>query len=760
MAKYSEGFSYYQFLDNCLLHDTGDISVAAKVKGAELFFNQSIDGWEQAINLLPKGAVAEIHLVRDYDGSKIDQYLDIDLVRDNEMIELLRKEHAEHLRLYAMANHIYAICTKRSGKKAKLQSKTIFELRNWVNSVLAQYCDAQLIEQHEFEAIINFSTQGERQEIRASSRFILSEQLALYKPCEVGRGYRVNNTYYRSGLLYLYPNAQPGWIAELARLPIKTHISSIIKPLSVDQAEKMADVEQRKIERFSDDKNLVQRQQQKSQDNQGFVSYVLQYGLSTYRNAYYISIFGDMESVDYVDEQWYEIQRYITQSREKGRLLDDILYALPAHQYIAPAQGHLTPFLRIDHSEQVMSMLPIHQSESGAANPTSIRLSNDGTVFGWSPVDMQTPHAITVAKTGAGKGVDAAMEIVENYAQGINHAILEIGNSYQWLVEFLGGKYLAINPDSTCINPLPTYDEYDSTDSKVQLIGSVIQGLAFLLTHDESLELNKQQSAGANQAITSLYEKRPDAKQPMIKSLMYELQNIENDNASITVASKQMGQSLDAFLKTQEGLIFNQEDNFDLNSDIVGVDLKNASQNPNLLRFYIVFIALKYQAKAFSSSVKTRIVLDEIHKFSAEMPEVFAKLVREITRMGRKDGTYVQLITQNLSEISSLDSETINSTSIINLLYRRTEHENFAEQLELNNKNAIDFWRNIDDPEGQTYRQGLRIVNNWIFDQYLTFGKNLLLIADTSDKALAIKAKIKKGNPLDQIAKLEEALSA
>ena len=760
MPKYSNSFSYLHFIDNAIVHDDGYISVFAEVVGSDVIIDTLQDNWEKALNELPPGATIEIHMMRDFDDLIVQKYKQKKIERNNEMVRYLLDEYADHISKYAMRNRVFIVVNKKASKSPKKQVEIIRQCEDYIANSLNQYVETILLNKAAIESIINFSLRGQMTPMNLDHRFVLSDQFACEKPAIFDRGFSIAGRYYRCGVLYLYPGVFSGWVANLLSHSIQTHICQVIRPESREKTERDSDIEAKQLRRFADDKNNVQRQQQKMLDVMGFTDYVIANDLSTYKNCYYISISGSIDDVDFINSAWSSLCTYVSTGNDKGLVIDSHQYAIPAYQYMAVAQGYHSPYMRVDHSEQVVGMLPIHVPSPGVDNPTNIRLRTDGSVFGSSIVDMDVPHAFTVAKTGAGKGVNSCCDILENYAQGIDHMILEVGTSYQWLVESLGGEYISVEPDKTAINPMPALKEFRTAKENgktSQLIGATRVGLSYLLLDDDEADLNVEQVAALDDAIKKIYDNEEN-ENPVIKDLRDSLRLVDSTE-NIKKEAIAMADHLDAFLRTSEGALFNSTDTIDLTGSLIGFNLKNASNNLSLLRFYIIFLSIKFQARAFSNNAKIRIVLDEIHQFSSEAPKAFSRLVKTVTRMGRKEGSYVHLITQHLDEIESLDAATIDSMTIKNLLHRDTEHDLFIDKLSISNKAAIDFWKGIENPEGLSYRKGLSIVGGDVVTQFLTFPETLLLISNTSDKVLKAKDIISNDiDPFERLQKLKELL--
>ena len=87
-----------------------------------------------------------------------------------------------------------------------------------------------------------------------------------------------------------------------------------------------------------------------------------------------------------------------------------------------------------------------------------------------------------------------------------------------------------------------------------------------------------------------------------------------------------------------------------------------------MLKFYLVFLALRFTHLAFARRNPSRVLLDEMHKFVKSFPEVIGKLISELARMGRKDAAAIDIVTQGITEIDCIEKEVLNSMPLRALL--------------------------------------------------------------------------------------------
>ncbi|MEO8342525.1 MAG: hypothetical protein ABI536_01795, partial [Gallionella sp.] len=197
-----------------------------------------------------------------------------------------------------------------------------------------------------------------------------------------------------------------------------------------------------------------------------------------------------------------------------------------------------------------------------------------------------------------------------------------------------------------------------------------------------------------------------------------------------------------SFLETTEGRIFARPDNLVLSEGITGVDLKEVDRaSPKLLKFYLVFLALRFNHLAFARRNPARVLLDEMHKFVAIAPDVVGKLISELARMGRKDAAAIDLVTQGVAEIDIIEAEVLNSMPLRTLLFRSDGHDQIASRIAMP-AGPLEIWKRYPYPLNFDWRPAIKSVGQDYYNLHLTFPNILLDLSATSPADLDLKDQI------------------
>ena len=763
--------------ESVICHQDGACSVSIGWDGIDsemLTAGETAAKWSEIytlIGLLGQAYCAEFHFWREWDESLAAEYLEHSskIIRGREIAEAVREAMADHLAPYGMSNRVALVLTRmppqrsfmsffRGGARRELlqQGDTADELLLSAKTLARKLPGGRIHSYTEYVQDMVQSYDRARflrgHAARIEERFLISEQILSEAPRRDGKQMRVGDMHTKVLLVDMYPEAQPGWFAGLAALSMPLHVTQIIIPVDTRQT-------LRASERASDLAEGTQGKKGRSEkqktinDLAGFQHFVAENNLGLFKNAYLSHLHGTPDELD-VNER--AVTDWIASAGGQVKAAD--YFQLPYFRAGQPGQGYRCPKFRTDHTWQIGNMAPVQVYRSGERNPESLRLGASGALIGFSTSTQVVPHSFTVAITGGGKGVEKVAQIAETYPFGIDWYIAEIGGSYKWIVESFGGVYSKIDPSETVVNPLPPYNVADIGNSRpldAKLAGGTINALSFLLT-DGKTELSIHQAAAAQGALQMLYAAPPKGKEaPTLADFLVELESGAKDLASEPQrrAAQEMTQNLNSFLETTEGRIFTRPDNLVLSEGITGVDLKEVDRaSPKLLKFYLVFLALRFNHLAFARRNPARVLLDEMHKFVAIAPDVVGKLISELARMGRKDAAAIDLVTQGVAEIDIIEAEVLNSMPQRTLLYRSDGWEAIANRIAMP-AGPLAIWKQYPYPLNFDYRPALKCVGQDYYNLHLTFPNLLLDLSATSPEDLDLKDRIAAAvsDPLERL---------
>ncbi|MCG8313815.1 MAG: hypothetical protein MI976_11410 [Pseudomonadales bacterium] len=736
------------------------------------------------------GLVVENHWLRQFDSSIAESYLaygEGHIKRCKTLAAMVRQEIADHIGRRGMSNLVFTIITlpkphsplagllpKREKEKIRKQGLLLLDIAKEINTYIdgASICSAD-----EYELIIWECYHRDRARDDAlpepNPRFKLNDRIAEKPGYESGY-LKLGDTYTRVALLIDYPDAAPNWFYQLAnQFGIEIHITQVLKPLDAgNEVRKSASQSEKAIESASVLGGEEERG--KLKDHNNFREYVAEHNLSIIGNCYILKFHHTNR--EHLDKTYRSIRKMLNTD---GAVVSDNEEEIQRLYWriSQPGQGYKTAFLRPDHTWQVAHMAPIISfSDGDLENPQMLRITADGKLVTMSYPKEGTNHALTVAKTGAGKGVAQIAQILELFPLGINFYLAEVGPTYKWTVESLGGSYFHLDPNKTVISPFPNWDMANTENIKTPLdsdiVAPTIGALMPILAGPKEHDIKNHLESVAEQVMQAMYSFNEEKKfkAPTLADFHNFADEFKEEFSGIQgKACKAMVDNLNSFLSKTAGSRFEHADTLDFDSGIVGVDFKPLMGNEELAKFLLVFISLRYKQLAFANSNPCRIVLDELHEFSRIDHELIKTLIKQLTRMGRKEAGAFHGISQEPLDLE-LDEGVLNQVTHRELLYLQSGHAKVADMFRLNHS-VMDRWAAFRDPEsaGKTmnFRQCIKMVGEDAFDLHMTFPQVLLDLGDSSPNALSIKNHIGEftKDPVERLklfreAKKSEAITA
>lgn len=591
-----------------------------------------------------------------------------------------------------------------------------------------------------------------------NGRFKLSHRVAS-KPEFQDETLKLGDTYSKVALLIDYPDANLDWFYQLAIWwGIELHVTQILKPLD-------AGVEQQRSasqsERAVESANVIGGEDVagKLNDHNDFRRFISDNNLALFGNCYIIK----MHHTDpaFLEDRYREFRKAL---RPDAVIHDSQEELIRLYWRVSqPGQGYGSRFLRPDHTWQVAHMAPVIRFSRGdKENPQMLRLTSEAQLVTFAYPRRGTNHALTAAKTGSGKGVQQTVQIGELYPLGVNFYIGEVGPTYKWVVEGFGGTYFHLDPNKTVVSPFPDFamaHEGEGNPLDADIVAPTIGALMPLLASAKEKDIEHHIQSVGEQLLQVVYrftEPGQGIKAPSLATFFNVAEEYKDEFTGVhKKACQTIINNLHSFLSTTAGSRFTGTDTLDFNSGIVGVDFKPLLGNESLAKFMLVFVALRFKQLAFSNSNPCRIVLDELHEFQRIDPVLIATLVKQLTRMGRKEAGFFHGISQEPLDIAVEDG-VLKQITHRELLYLQDGHDEIAQAMKVN-PSVLRRWKAYPDPEAVNrtlnYRQGIKMVGEDAFDLHLTFPQILLALADSSPDGLELKEKIgqRTRDPLERL---------
>ena len=747
-----------------LHHKEGSISVGFRWNGIDTalkdsaviqtFFNNIIDALQSTE--ADGNIVIENHFLRFYDDTVCRKYVEYGIkhsTRAQELSKKVREAQASTIGDMAMVSDVITIITLErrltladaifSKKSVKNRNKKGSELLEKSWEFMSQFDGAKVLSKVELEASLwqyyHRELAREKQIPEPNDRFYLADRIASKPTWEDGL-LKLGNTYTRVMLLLDYPDADTNWFSSIASFTgVELQVTQIVKPANLARALLKSSSQ---TKRSTESANTVggESVMGKVNDHNAYRAFIAENDLHVFENAFIIKIHHP--NADYVKEVSRTIVKSLGSKTVISPVREDISFAFWRCSQLG--QGHKTPFKREDHTIQVANMFPcIKYSEGDTENRQMLRITNEGQAITLAYPNGGTNHAMTIAKTGSGKGVETVAQITELYPLGVNFYGAEVGSSYEWTVDACGGDYYHLEPDSV-ISPFPNYSmSSDNEDDPLSadIIAPTIGALLPLIGKGAD-KISQHVNSVAEQIMLELYKGRhdEDGAPTLDNFLECTKAGIDTFEGVQKESARVIKDNLDSFLSSSSGKNFKHADSLDFSAGMVFVDFKKLMNSPELAKFLLVFISLRFKQLAFANSTPTRIVLDELHEFASIDKKLISNLIRQLTRMGRKEAGAFHGITQETMDLD-LDKGILNQITYRNFLYMQSGHNQTSDIFKMNDT-VQNRWQSYKDPERLKFRQCMHLSGEDAYDLHLKFPHILLDLAHSSPEALAAKNEI------------------
>ena len=779
--KYSKLYSWrYPVDDHVVGYHDGHISIAILWDGYHLETldeaqkYQRMAGFYNLVATLKAGMIVENHLFRQYDFELMEKYNahTEKAVRSESFGRFMRNEIANHIGREGLTNIPAFVVTipvkvpKASLINPKLEfqayEKAAVELKKELYSALRTLPGARFASVDEYWNLLVRSFYRDKfragHNLNFDGRFHINDAIAATKPEWEAPYLKVGNTYTWVGLIDTYPDiVRPGWVENIfSGNDAEYHAVQILKGTETHQKVMKAESE------FNRDAYELQNKgsdeaKKKLQSNADFRKYITDQNISIIENCWLIMIHHvDRDELDQSVNNlrlWLEEQQGNFQSNE----------ALSYHFWKVgqPGQGYKTKFLRDDAHDMVVNMSPVSTFDSGG-QASSIRLTDKRQLVGVGPVPNMPNHGFKAAKVRSGKSLNLGAELFEQYPLGMDFAITEVGKSFYWPVEALGGKYFELDPVIMAINPFPAFDEIlpERLETMEPLdtiqVSSVQNSLAFVLTggkhyYSDVPEIGSSVETRVDEAIQLMYsvaigQGHSGDKAPTFLDFFDVVEHLESDSEDprIKKSFSFLKNNLEDFLsKTMAKKFRDGEDNLSLSGPLIGMDLKplTKSNDKFLSTFYLTCAYMRLRQKAFANRNPIMMVFDEMTEFSRIDPIQTSILLNQFARLGPKENTSVSIISQAFKELSIQEGFLAQMTHK-EYLYMEGEHSDVRDVFDMSDR-ALSSWQSFPDPQNLNYRESLRYIEkDRYFRLHLTWPQSLIDMCDSRGDSLNLKDEI------------------
>jgi conjugal transfer ATP-binding protein TraC len=317
---------------------------------------------------------------------------------------------------------------------------------------------------------------------------------------------------------------------------------------------------------------------------------------------------------------------------------------------------HKLRLLSTKTTVNAVDLAPVIGEWQGAGDPVMLFFGRRGSpTFIDFYANQQGNYNVFVAGvSGSGKSV-LMNEVISSYRGiGARVWVIDVGRSYQNLIALQKGTFIEFTPSSkVCINPFSWVGTDDELDFKAEmrLLKPMVGRMA-----SPNAPLSEFQYSLIAEAITAVWKDYGQDTDPT-KIRDYLQANIRNESGGIERAAYELAKQLQPF--TRDGVFgdyFNGRANLSLDDDMIGLELEELKNAPELRRVVLFVLTSRIAHDMYLSRDRKKLCLvDEAWQLLGADRET-AEFIEEGYRRARKYNGIFCVGTQGIEDAYKNDA--------------------------------------------------------------------------------------------------------
>lgn len=329
-----------------------------------------------------------------------------------------------------------------------------------------------------------------------------------------------------------------------------------------------------------------------------------------------------------------------------------------------------------------VDLAPIIGEWKGAGDPVMMFFGRRGTpTFVDFYSNKQGNYNLYIAGvSGSGKSV-TMNEVISSYSGiGAKVWVIDVGRSYRNLIALAKGTFIEFTPESKiCINPFSSVGIDDGLDFKAEmrLLKPMIGRMA-----SPNAPLNEYQYSIIEAAITGVWKEYGQDSNPTLIQ-KYLLEKIPNESGGIERVAFELGKQIQPF--TEDGIYgsyFNGRANLSLDDDIIGLELEELKNAPDLRRVVLFVLTSRIASDMYLSRDRKKLCLiDEAWQLLGSDKET-AEFIEEGYRRARKYNGIFCVGTQGIEDAYKNDASQAAYNNADWKIFLRQDRKNLEKLIE------------------------------------------------------------------------------
>jgi conjugal transfer ATP-binding protein TraC len=397
-------------------------------------------------------------------------------------------------------------------------------------------------------------------------------------------------------------------------------------------------------------------------------------------------------------------------------IIDDLNHT-PLFLSALPNHTQLNQRKHIFQSNAAVRLLPFSAEWTGATAPHMLFQTEDNQLIYFNPFESSLPafNGLVIGQSGGGKSFLTNFILTNFYIKSPkNHiVIIDVGGSYRKLCGLFGGSYLEVTfSEEFAFNMFP--DKKSAMINETDIDPDIITNISLIIRRMLVIEnYSNDEQRIVNEAIRNVYQFIEDGKEPILSSLVYQLEAIAKDSdrePEDREISKKFSRSLKLYTEGEYAKLLDRPSKIDLKNRVLVFDLQKLGEDKKIQSIIFFVIQMAMTAKMKDLSLQKLFIMDEAWRFMDD--DTGAELVTNLYRTSRKFNAGIYTISQNPADFlkSKASGGIMSNISITWILSIKTGHE-LLKNFNLTNK-EIDKVANLTASKGKYSQVFLKCNTN------------------------------------------------
>ncbi|GAB5047560.1 type IV secretion system protein TraC [Thermodesulfovibrio sp. TK110] len=348
------------------------------------------------------------------------------------------------------------------------------------------------------------------------------------------------------------------------------------------------------------------------------------------------------------------------------------------------------------------TMIPLISDVNGSSYPDELYIGRKGGIVFFHRYDSATNFNVSiVAESGGGKSFNTSNRHVHALASGRRVRVIDIGRSYEFLCQEIGGEYIYLTEErNPCFNFFTNIIEDANGNIDSDELDSIVPLVGFLCGLDISCQIAKtgEDNVSARyasiiiKAVNMAYQKK--GKQAGLRDVADAFLEIAQDYKVDDQAPEKLYESIYPYSHGPYSKYFNGENNIYYTKDYVVLELEEIAQKDMRLKAAILFsliIHIMREVYIEWSKHERRTDVDIDEAWMLFTLATASEFMESAARRFRKYGSSLCVITQGIDDAYKNPTTKAIWENSAHKIYLKMKHASIEQAIKENKLSMAEF---------------------------------------------------------------------